>query len=160
MARFVPRRRRLLLLASAVVVFLLISALLARVLSANGAERDAVVKALNAQARGDAGAVRRQLSGCAAGSPCETKLNAVVARVRRPGRVLVLSYDAASGFSLGGTSGIARVAWRTSTQIKPVVQCVSVRRTGNPVGGLGIELTALSAPIGNETSCPGKQEAL
>jgi hypothetical protein len=156
----VSRRRRLLLLVSAIVVFLLISALLARVLSANGAERDAVVKLLNAQARGDAGAVRSQVSGCDAGSPCETKLSAVAARVRRPGRVLVLSYEAASGFSLGGTSGIARVAWRTDTQVKPVVQCVSVRRTGDPISGLGIELTAISAPIGNEASCPGKQDAL
>ncbi len=160
MARAVSRRRRLLLLASAVVVFALISALLARVLSANTAERDAVVQVLNAQVRGDVSAVRRQISGCAAGSPCETHLNEVIARVRRPGRVLVLSYEPASGFSLGGTAGIARVAWRTDTQVKPVVQCVSVRRTGNPVGGLGIELTALSAPIGNETSCPGKSEAL
>jgi hypothetical protein len=160
MAPALSRRRRLLLLASVFVMFLLISALLGRVLSANGGERDAVVKLLNAQARGEPSAVRSQISGCAAGSPCATKLGAVVARVRRPGRVLVLSYEAASGFSLGGTSGIARVAWRTDTQIKPVVQCVSVRRTGNPISGLGIELTAISAPIGNETSCPGKRDAL
>lgn len=160
MARAVTRRRRLLLLASAVVAFAVISALLARVLSANSAERDAVVQLLNAQVRGHVGAVRRQISGCAPASPCEAHLSQVVSRVRRPGRVLVLSYEAASGFSLGGTAGIARVAWRTDSQVKPVVQCVSVRRTGNPVSGLGIELTALSSPIGNETSCPGKSEAL
>lgn len=160
MARAVSRHRRLLLLAVAVVMFALISALLGRVLSANSAERDAVVQVLNAQARGDVSAVRRRIARCAAASLCDTHLADVVRGVRRPGRVLVLSYEAASGFSLGGTAGIARVAWRTDTRIKPVVQCVSVRRTGNPVSGLGIELTALSAPIGNETSCPGKSEAL
>jgi len=156
MAPAVSRRRRLLLLALAVVVFVLISALLARVLSANGAERAAVIEVLNAQARGDASAVRGLIAHCAAGSPCQAQMSGVVARVRRPGRVLVLGYEASSGFSLGGTSGVARVAWRTDQAVKPVVQCVTVQRTGNPVTGLGIELMALSAPIGNETSCPAK----
>lgn len=149
------RTRRLLLLAAAALVFLLVSGLLARVLSANGGERDAVVSLLDAEARGDADAARTRVAGCPPSSACARGVARVVARVRRPGRVLVLSYDAASGF-FGGTAGVARVAWRTSSQIKPVVQCVTVRRTGNPVSGLGIALVAVSAPIGNETSCPAK----
>ena len=46
--------------------------------------------------------------------------------------------------------GTGRVAWRAGDG-GPVVQCVRVRRDG-PLSGAGVELLAISAPIGNEAS--------
>ena len=48
--------------------------------------------------------------------------------------------------------GTGRVAWRAGVGA-PVVQCVRVRREG-PLSGAGVELLAISAPIGNEAGCP------
>jgi hypothetical protein len=35
----------------------------------------------------------------------------------------------------------------------PVVQCIGVRRTGNPLSGIEVALVSLSAPIPNEGDC-------
>jgi hypothetical protein len=66
--------------------------------------------------------------------------------------VEILSYQPSARLVLGERVGTGRVAWRAGGGL-PVVQCVRVRREG-PLGGGGVELLALSAPIGAEASCP------
>jgi hypothetical protein len=48
-------------------------------------------------------------------------------------------------------SGTGRVAWRAGGS-QPVVQCVKARREG-PLTGGGVELLAISKPIGLEAPC-------
>ena len=48
-------------------------------------------------------------------------------------------------------SGTGRVAWRAGASL-PVVQCVKARREG-PLTGGGVELLAISKPIGLDASC-------
>jgi hypothetical protein len=43
--------------------------------------------------------------------------------------------------------------WKTPTH-ETVVQCVTVHRGGDVVGGLSVELRALSHPIGHQSACP------
>ncbi len=117
------RAARILLIVLAALAFFVLSGLLARVLSANTAERAAIVRLLRAQARGDGA------------------------------RVQVLAYDPSTRFSLGGTRGVARVAWRVPPR-PPVVQCVTVHRGGDPFSGLRVALSQLSAPIPGDASCP------
>jgi len=38
----------------------------------------------------------------------------------------------------------------------PIVQCFRVRRTGNPITGLHINLLAVSKRIPSESNCPAK----
>jgi len=149
----VSRAARILLAAVAALAFFVLSGLLARVLSANTAERAAIVRLLGAQAGGDARGLSALLSGCARDSGCGAAASANAARLRRPGAVQILAYDPSTRFSLGDTRGVARVAWRVAPG-PPVVQCVSVHRTGDPLSGLRVELTALSVPIRGDTSCP------
>jgi hypothetical protein len=150
----VSRPVRLALIGLAVLAFLVVSALLARVLSANGAERTAVTALVEAEARGDGAGVSERLSSCAAGTRCAAEARAIAARVRRPGRVEILTYIPAARFSLGGSRGVARVAWRVAGG-RPVAQCVVVRRTGDPIAGLGVVLDRLSEPLGREACPPG-----
>ena len=53
----------------------------------------------------------------------------------------ILEIQSSAGFSLGSTLGTARVAWRAGTSL-PVVQCVRVKRAGNAISGLRVELLA------------------
>jgi len=147
------RPLRLLLLALGAVAFLAISLALGRVLSANGAERDAILTLLRAQARGDATAMVAQIDGCARRPSCPARARANALRLRAPGKVELVRLDASTSFSLGGTSGVARVVWNTPTH-ETVVQCVAVHRGGDVVGGLSVELRALSGPIGHQSDCP------
>ncbi|HEX5145850.1 MAG TPA: hypothetical protein VFV85_02415 [Conexibacter sp.] len=149
------RRRpaRILLLALGVVVFVAISSGLARVLSANGAEQSAIVALVDAQARGDAGRMVAQIEGCARQPTCVATARANAARLRATGRVELVRLDASTSFSLGGTTGVARVVWKTPSHLT-VVQCVTVRRGGNVVKGLSVDLLRLSRPIGHQSSCP------
>lgn len=151
----VSRPARLALIAVAVLAFLAISALLARVLSANTGERAAIVQLLDAEARGDARGLTALLSGCRAEPACRSSAQANAGRLRRAGRVQVLAYDPSTRFSIAGSRGVARVAWRVAPGL-PVVQCVGVRREGDPISGLRVGLTALSAPIRGDASCPGR----
>lgn len=142
----------------ALVAFLAISAVLARVLSANGAERSAIVELLRAQARGDAGEMARRIDGCEQTAACRAQVAANARRLRSPGDVDLVRLDPSTSFSFGGgATDIARVVWRTPSRTT-VVQCVEVRRGGDVVGGLTVDLLALSGPIGRETSCPGVSE--
>ena len=61
--------------------------------------------------------------------------------------------DASTSFSLGGHDGVARVVWKTPSRTT-IVQCVDVHRGGDVIGGLTVELRALSRPIGHQSACP------
>jgi len=147
----VPRRIRITLLLIAVFAFLAVSLLLARALTATGAERGIVLDVLAAQARGDAEAVLAELPACRAEPACVATTRARVRRLRRPGDVRLLNYQPSVGLSLTRQSGIARAAWRAG-DAGPVVQCVRIRREG-PLTGGGVTLLSLSEPIGGEASC-------
>jgi len=133
-------------------VFLLISGLLARFLSAENAERDKEAALLQAQARGDVNGMLAQLTGCRRSAPCVATVAANAARLRRPGAVKILSLKSSTAYALTGASGQTRLAWTVIGRL-PVVQCVDVRRRGNPVSGITVTLTSLSAPIANEADC-------
>lgn len=136
-----------------VLAFVAISLGLGRVLSANGAEQSAIVALMQAQARGDAAAIVAQIEGCARQPRCVALARANAARLRGPGKIELVRLDPSTSFSLGGTSGVARVVWKTPKQ-ETVVQCVSVHRGGDVIGGLSVELRALSGPIGHQSDCP------
>lgn len=148
------RPGRIAIAALALVAFLAASAALARVLSANGAERNAIADLLAAQARGDAAGVVRRLEGCAADPACRAAAAANARALRSPGELELVRLDPSTSFSLGGgATGVARVVWRTPARTT-VVQCVQVRRGGDLLGGLTVELLSLSPPIDREGSCP------
>jgi hypothetical protein len=134
------------------LAFLAISGLVARVLSAQSAERAAAVDIVKVQARGEPAAVIDRLEGCAQRPACVAKTRAMTARLARPGKFDVLTVRS-PGFSLGARTATTRVAWKTGTRL-PVVQCITARRAGSLFGGFRIELLTLSAPIGRESSCP------
>lgn len=147
------RPARILLVALALVAFVAASLGLARVLSANGAERSAILALIEAQARGDADATIARIDGCADDAACLAAQRVNAAKLRSPGRVELVRLDASTSFSVGGGEGVARVVWKTPARTT-VVQCVTVRRGGNVVAGLSVELLALSRPIDRESSCP------
>jgi hypothetical protein len=66
--------------------------------------------------------------------------------------VRILRIDDVANLSLGSRTDTARVAWKAGDRL-PLVQCVEVRRAGNPVAGYDIEILSLSAPIGREADC-------
>jgi hypothetical protein len=143
---------RALAIGSAAVAFLAISALLARWLSTENAERNAIYTLLRAQARGDAAAMADRISGCATRPECQTQMRALVRQLHRPGPVKILNLDSKTAHSLTGATGLTRVAWKAPGRF-PVVQCVLVHRKGNPVSGMSIALLSLSAPIARTGVC-------
>jgi hypothetical protein len=148
------RPRRILVVVLVAVAFVAVSAALARVLSANEAERGAITELLKAQARGDVPDVESRIEDCAREAACRATAAANARELRSPGELDVVRLDPSTRFSLGGgASGTARVVWRTPTRTT-VVQCVEVRRAGDVLGGLHVELLALSRPIDRESSCP------
>ena len=69
------------------------------------------------------------------------------------GKAKILSLESPTAYAIDGATGRTRVAW-TVLGTLPVVQCVTVRRTGNPLGGIHVALLAIRvAPIENEGSC-------
>ena len=147
------RPTRILLVALGLLAFLALSLGLARVLSANGAERSAILALVEAQARGDVDGMVERLDGCAQQPSCLVSVRANVAQLRSRGAVELVRLDASTSFSLGGDEGVARVVWKTPSRTT-VVQCVEVRRGGDVVSGLSVELLSLSRPIDREASCP------
>jgi hypothetical protein len=151
-----PRQRRVIraLLAVGAVVVLLVGVVLARFLSVENAERDADLALVQAQAGGDVTAMLDEISGCRASRSCVAAVEANVGnpRLRRPGAVKILSLSSATAYSLTGATGRTRLAW-TVIGTLPVVQCVDVRRTGNFLTGIHVQLIGLSAPIDNEGTC-------
>jgi hypothetical protein len=144
---------RIALVVLAALAFLAISFGLARVLNANGAERSAIEALLTAQARGDAPGVIARIEGCGADPACRASARANATGLRSPGKVVLVRLDASTSFSLGGTSGTARVVWKTPQRIT-VVQCVRVHRGGDVLHGLSVLLMSLSRPIGHQSACP------
>jgi hypothetical protein len=137
----------------AVVLFLAVSAVLARVFSIDAAERSAITSLVQAEARGDAGAMIDRIKGCSASASCRAGVSRDAAAQKRPGALSVLELNTSAGFSLGTTVGIARIAWRAGSGL-PAVQCVRVRRAGNAFTGLRVELLALSPRIESDSVCP------
>jgi hypothetical protein len=147
------RRRPAVLIAAGfgVFVFLGLSFLLARGLTGSSSERGMVLDVLEAQASGDAAAVLDQLPACRAEPACAQVTRARVRELERAGDVQILNYEPSVRLSLTRRTGTGRVAWRAGEGL-PVVQCVRVRREG-PLTGGGVQLLALSDPIGLESSC-------
>ncbi len=148
------RRTRILIVVGFLIfVFLGVSAMLARALSAAGTERNSVLDVARAEARGDAGTVLKLTPACEAETACAATTREFVAKLRRPGDVEILRYDPSVQVTFTRRLGTGRIAWRAGRQGLPVVQCVRVRRDG-PLTGNTVELLSISAPIGNESSCP------
>lgn len=146
------RRLRLSLIALGIILFLLISALLARAFSIDGAERSAITALVSAQARGDGAAVVRLIKGCADSPACRAEAARNAVRLRHPGRISIVELNPSAGFSLTSTVGTARVVWRAGTEL-PVTQCVRVRRAGDVVSGLHIELLAIGPRLKTSAGC-------
>jgi hypothetical protein len=137
----------------AAFLFLGASGLLARALTGAGTERSRVLELVQAQARGDERAVLGMLPACREQPACAEVTRDRVRALRRPGRVEILTYSPSVQVALTRRLGSGRVAWRAGTG-PPVVQCVRVRREG-PLTGGGVELLAVSAPVGGEEGCGG-----
>ncbi len=149
------RRLHLVLIAAAVVVFLAVSALLARVLSVDGAERSAITGLVQAEARGDPNAMLEQIAGCSERRSCRERVAADALALKRSGTVSILQLQTSAGLSLSGTLGTARVAWKAGPSL-PIVQCVRVRRAGSALSGLRVELLEISPRIKSDRSCPSR----
>jgi hypothetical protein len=149
--RPVRRARVLIPVLFGVFVFLGLSLLLARGLSGSGTERSDVLELVRAQARGDADAVLARLPACRREPACAQTTRERVPRLRRDGRVQILTYTPSTQLALTRKTGTGRVAWRAGEGL-PVVQCVRVRREG-PLTGGAVELLSLSAPIAGDASC-------
>ncbi len=136
------------------MLFLAISALLARFLTPDNLEREKDAALIQAEARGDAASMIKQLSGCSTNPACvaQQHQNASNPRLRRAGAVKILSLTSATANAPNGATGKTRLAWTVIGQL-PVVQCVQVRRTGNALTGVSVRLLSLSAPIPNEADC-------
>jgi hypothetical protein len=151
------RGRKLLpLIAVGGLLFLSVSALLARVFSADNSEQTAITALIQAEARGDASAMASRLRGCPRSPDCRARVDQVSSSLRRAGRVSILQLRPSTGFSLTGTAGSARVAWNTATSPQPIVQCVRVRRGGDVLSGLTIQLLEISPRIRSDADCPSR----
>jgi hypothetical protein len=139
------RLRRRLWIALGVLVFLGISFELARWLSLENVERQKVMALLAAEAHGSRSAILADLHDC---TPiCQANVRFDSAHLKRPGKVQILAYTSPTSYSLTASSGLTRVAWKSSLQVLPVVQCVTVARTGNVISGLTITLLRVSRPL-------------
>ncbi len=145
------RRRLVSLIALGAIVFLAISFLLARYLTTENRERDAVYALLRDQARGDARAMLKRLRACDA--RCRANVGADARRLKRAGEVKILAYSSSTSYALGHDEGPTRVAWTIVDRQLPVVQCVQVERTGNVLTGTTINLRRLSVPIDRQGTC-------
>lgn len=146
------RRPRLIaLVAVGVIVFVAVSLLLARYLSSENRERDAVYALLKDQARGDARAMLKRLTACDA--RCRANVAYDARRLERAGEVKILAYSSSTSYALGHSEGPTRVAWTIVDRQLPVVQCVQVERTGNVLTGATINLRRLSVPIDRQGTC-------
>jgi hypothetical protein len=142
-------------IAAAVVVFLVISALLARAFSANSAEQSAITALVTAEARGEPSAVMDDLLDCRASESCRQRASTNAARLKHPGAVSIAELTPSTSFSLAGEEGTARVAWIVGGS-RPITQCVRVRRTGNVLSGLRVELLAVTPRLATDADCPAR----
>ena len=129
----------------------MVCVLLAIALSGAGNERASVLDVLKAQARGDANGALAELPACRAEPACAQVTRERVAQLERPGKVEILNYRPSVRVTMTRRAGTGRVAWRAGGSL-PVVQCVKALRDG-PLTGGGVELLAISKPIGLDASC-------
>jgi hypothetical protein len=151
------RRLRLALIALGVLLFLAISGLLARAFSLDGAERSAIASLVQDEAGGNQAGILRLLHDCSQTLSCRERVVQNAARLAHPGHVLIVQINPSAGFSLSSTLGTARVVWRAGSEL-PVTQCVRVRRAGNVISGLNVELLTISPRIKTSDDCPGISE--
>src|SRR4051812_25206560 len=143
------RRTRITAIVFGTFVFLGISLLLTKAFVGSGNERAAVLDVLRAQAANDPAGMLEKMPDCAKNRTCTRLTEERAQRLARPGRVQILNYTPSVQVALTDREGQARVAWRTTERLLPVVQCVVVRRQG-PLTGGRVELVSVSNPIGNE----------
>jgi hypothetical protein len=147
------RRAYIVGIAVAILVFLVISAMLARVFSANSAEQSAITSLVQSEARGDVNSILGEIEGCRTDPACRARATVNAAALKHAGSVSIIQLQPSTSFSLGGTEGTARVAWDVGSSL-PIVQCVKVRRGGNPISGLSVELLVVSRRIKTDAACP------
>jgi hypothetical protein len=152
----VRRSHLIALIAAGVVVVLFVSAVLARVWNGDAAEQSAVTSLLRDEARGDPAAMVAAIRGCAGNPACRARATYDAATLKRPGSVSILQYEPSTGFSLTGTLGTARVAWEIIDETRPITQCVRVRRAGNALSGIRIELLAITRRLAADAACPSR----
>lgn len=148
----VNRRRLILIAVPAILVVLVVGFLVARWLTTENRERDAIFTLLERQAAGDEQGVLRRLHGCDAA--CAAKVRAFLPRVEGAGAVKIARLDSGTSYTFGDATGTTRVVWVHGVDARPIVQCVVVRRHGGPLTGRSVSLLRLSAPLAdNEGSC-------
>jgi hypothetical protein len=147
-------RPRTILIAVGAAVFVVVALVLARAFSVGGVERQAVIDVVRAQAGGDPQAVVERLPGCRSSPPCVRAAQVNAKTLRRRGPIQVLRIDPSSQLALRAGTKTARVAWQARGSL-PVVQCVTVRRSGSLLSGFTVRLLRVSRPIGRESDCPG-----
>jgi hypothetical protein len=149
------RRAYIVAIAVGVLLFLVISGLLARAFSANSAEQDAITSLVKAEARGDVNEVLDDIVDCRTTLSCRQEAGTNAARLKHPGAVSFAQFTPSTSFSLAGEEGTARVAWIVGGS-KPITQCVRVRRAGNVLSGLRVELLAVTPRLKTDADCPSK----
>jgi hypothetical protein len=149
------RRAYVLAIVAAIVLFLVISALIGRAFSANSAEQAAITALVSAEARGDVNAILGDITGCRASAACRERAASNAARLKHPGSISILELNPSTSFAIAGTLGTARVAWNVGGS-HPIVQCVRVRRTGNVLSGLHVDLLALTPRLAGDAVCPAR----
>lgn len=157
--RGLSRSLRRTLIGGTLLAVVVVGVLLARWLSAENAERAADLAFVRAETRGDVEAMLNGISGCRADQKCVAQVHDLAgnARFHRTGAVKLLQVESDTAHSLFGATGKTRLAW-TTLGGKPVVQCVVVKRTGNPLTGIDVELLSVSAPIANTGKCHRETE--
>lgn len=150
----VKRPVRIVLIILGVILFLGISGLLTRFLSVENAEREDDLALIQAEAKGNVAGMMGQLSGCAKSPSCvaAVKADAENPRLRRSGAVKILQLTSPTAYALSGATGKTRLAWTVLGKL-PVVQCIEVRRSGNFLTGIHVQLLSVSAPISGEGEC-------
>ncbi len=149
--------KRPLLVAVAVAALLGISFLVARWLNNDTVERGQVTRLLEAQIRGDAGAMLRRLEGCGAPT-CVAVVRRNATQLRGRGELKIALYQSQTAHALSSRTRFTRVVWFTPGRLT-TVQCVLVRRAGNVFAGMTVTLLRVTTPIGRESSCPSTPAA-
>jgi phage terminase large subunit-like protein len=148
--------KRPLIIVVAVVAVLGISFFVARWLNNDTVERAAVTKLLEAQVRGDAGAMLRRLADCD-DPTCVATVRRNAAQLRGTGELKIALYQSSTAHAVTSRTRYTRVVWFTPDRLRrgdTRVQCVLVRRTGNVFAGMTVSLLRVTASIDREGSCP------
>ena len=146
----IRRPPRIVLIAAGVLVFLALSFELARWLTLENVERTDILALLTSEAHGDAASMLAQLHACT--PSCREHVRTDARRLTRPGTVLILADSSATAYTLTGAVGFTRIAWKVTGRL-PVVQCVTVSRTGNVITGLDVRLLRVSLVIPSTSDC-------